>query len=78
MGSTKLVETLCVIFAIAGTILISFVDNDLQLAGFYCYIVGNSIAFGLFLYKKMYILLIQYVVFTIINIFAIYQRIVHG
>ena len=70
----KILEALIVLFAIGGTFAVTFNETLYQILGFSSWIIANFLAMYLMAKKKMWFLVGQYVVFQILNIIGIINR----
>jgi len=70
----KILEALIFVFAIGGTFAVTFNEEFYQILGFVSWIIANFIAIYLMSKKKMWFLVAQYVVFQVLNIMGIMNR----
>jgi len=67
-------ELIIFILSVVGTFCVASITMNIQLVGFFCWIISNFISIIFFYKKKLYFLTIQFVIFLIIAIKAIYVR----
>ena len=71
-----ILQTFSAIMAMSGALLTGMLITRLQLLGFCLFFVANISSLFLFYKKKMWVILFQQVVFTILSINGIIQRII--
>ena len=68
-------QSLIVVPAIIGSILLSFAFDEWELTGWSLYLFSDILGTIFFVKRKLWLMTIQYIIFTLIALNAVYQRI---
>ena len=71
-----LIQSLIVVPAIVGTLCLSVSSNYWEIVGWVLYIISDIFGITFFVKNKMWLMVSQYAIFTMIAINGIFQRLV--
>jgi len=68
-------QSLIVVPAILGSVLLSFAFDEWELSGWLLYLFSDILGTIFFIKQKLWLMTLQYFIFTLIALNAVYQRI---